>query len=251
MSLTIMTMNINYTGDRFGPWDVRRGLIREVIQENRPDIVAFQAVRKDPRVEQGLDQAEQMARFMPEYQATWFEPAVRLSGGVEDGSAFFSRLPIVQKDHLALSLRSGQEDDNQRVVLHAQFEMPGGPLHIFNAHFSWVPEQAQDNVRETMDWMDQFQGQRLLVGDLNTPPVSNAFAPFRQAGWNDVWLLLHPDENGFTFFETGQMVKRIDYFWVDQSLKSRVEAVKIVADQESALQARPSDHAGLVATFSV
>lgn len=249
--LTVMTMNINYTGDRFGPWEVRRGLIREVIQENQPDLIAFQAVRRDPTMEQAVDQAKQMASFLPEYHSVWFEPAVRLPSGVEDGSAFLSRQPIVNKDRLELSMRPRLEDDTRRVVLHAQLDLPGGPLHVFNAHFSWVPEQAQDNLRETLRWMDQFEGQRLLVGDLNTPPVSAVFEPLRQAGWSDAWLLLHPDENGFTFFETGQMVKRIDYFWVDESLKTKVEAIKIVADQESALQARPSDHAALVARFSI
>lgn len=55
--LKVMTLNLNYYGDRHGSWESRRALIAEVIELAQPHIVALQAVRVEPQVENDADQA--------------------------------------------------------------------------------------------------------------------------------------------------------------------------------------------------
>jgi endonuclease/exonuclease/phosphatase family metal-dependent hydrolase len=245
-----MTFNLNYYGVKRGPWPVRKELIRETIQSADADIIALQAVCRDPAREHGLDQASQLADLLPEYRHVVFVPAMDFPDGSEGGSGILSRLRIGESDHLELSLLPRLEDTNQRVLMHARFDLPAGPLHLFNAHFSWVAEQARLNIGETIPFINFFRGPAVLVGDLNTPSDSDLLQRFSQAGWSDVWAELHPDEQGTTF-ESNDPSLRIDYAWVNQELKPNVQEIKIVADIQHESGARPSDHFGLLVTLDL
>ncbi len=248
--LKVMTLNINYYGTKHGPWSVRRKLIQQVIQAARPDIIALQAVRQDPAVQHSIDQAAQLAELLPEYVYRIFQEAAHTPDGGSEGSAFLSRIKILESHSLELSLRPGLEDNNPRVVLHARFDLPGSPFHIFNAHFSWVFQQALDNADEALAYTHSLAGRAMLVGDLNTIPTDEPMKRFGAAGWTDAWATLRPDQEGFTFVESGRLAKRIDYAWVNALLEPELQSIDIVADNQTAEGARPSDHAGLLITLS-
>jgi endonuclease/exonuclease/phosphatase (EEP) superfamily protein YafD len=135
-------------------------------------------------------------------------------------------------------------------LIHARFDLPEGPFHLFNAHFSWVPEQARLNLDEALPYMRSFRGPAALVGDLNTPPDSDVLQPLREAGWLDVWSELRPTEAGPTF-EADNPSLRIDYVWVNSELRPQVEAIEIVTGNRDESGVRLSDHLGLLATFSL
>jgi endonuclease/exonuclease/phosphatase family metal-dependent hydrolase len=249
--IKIMTLNVNSYGTRQGPWPVRVGLIREIVEDACPDIIALQAVHRDPDQFQGENQAEQLANLFNRYGVVYFQPGMVLPDGQEDGSAILSRLPVVERDYRLLKALNASDDDIRRVFLHAQIRLAKGWLHLFNANFSWDPRQAAKNVLEAVEDMDGITGPALLVGDMNTAPGDPAFEPLRRAGWTDIWADLYPQQDGFTFFEEGALVKRIDYAWANRELMPRVRGIKIIAGEVEGIQARPSDHAGLLVSLDL
>lgn len=248
--LKIMTLNLNYYGGQYGPWDARRDLIFLAIREERPDILAFQAVRKDPTISNGLDQAAQIAGILPEYSHSYFEPAMKGDSGSEEGSALLARLPWIDTGCQELTLLPGLEDKNKRLMLAARFDGQGGPLTLLNAHFSWVSEQARVNIEEALRFAGSFQGRRILVGDLNTTPESDLWQPLIEAGWKDAWAQLQPQDPGYTFVEDGRLAKRIDYAWVSPELIGQIKQIRVVAGEVNESGVRVSDHAGLLVTLT-
>lgn len=246
--LTVMTQNLNYYGDKHGAWRERRELIREAIEEVEPDIVALQAVCSDPEVEDGADQATQLSRMLRDYRYVFFYPANIDENGREEGSAILSRTPIREPSVRELSLRSGLEDDNPRVIQHARFDLDKGMLNVFNAYFSWVEEQAVDNVTEALAFLGKADGLTLLVGDFNMPADSPLLARLEDAGYVDLWAAAHPDDSGYTF-EADHPDKRIDYAWANADLGRRISTVELV--RRDGGKVRPSDHLGLSVSFSL
>jgi len=217
--LRLLTLNLNYHGDAKGPWPQRRELVRKAIEECSPDVVFLQAVR----LANGEDQAHELGRLL-NYPEVFFQPAVTRNDGSMDGSAMLSKLPLLQRNSQPLGFREALEDDNRRVIQHAVVEIGSRPLHLFNAHFSWVAEQARDNIAESAALLPQ-DADAVLAGDLNTPPESALFQPFRDAGFVDAWAALHPGEDGYTF-EADKPFTRIDYFWLSPGLAPQLREVE-------------------------
>lgn len=244
----VMTLNINYYEEKHGSWSARRELILDQIRSTAPDLITLQAVKKDPNLFEGDDQATQLAR-MSGYPYTIYQPAVEYQDGSSAGSGILARYPLLEKDFIKLSLIPNTEDTNQRVLMSCLCNAPPLRLRIFNAHFSWVPEQASENIREAYRYIHSFPDPFLLLGDLNTPPASNLFDVFRDAGMIDVWEQLCPQENGFTF-EADQPGMRIDYAWASPSLKIQLKSIQILDNELSTRSARLSDHMGLLVELS-
>jgi endonuclease/exonuclease/phosphatase family metal-dependent hydrolase len=239
----VMTLNVNAYGERHGPWYQRRPLIVAAIHVAHPDVVALQAVALDPVVEGGLDQAMQLAHDLRDY-AVVYHSVMRHDDGREDGLAFLSRQAAVATRAYRLSRREGREDPLRRVLLHTTFAAPGGLLHIFNGHFSWVKEQAGDNIAEALPHLCGVHGAVALAGDFNQTPDSEALARLRAAGFSDAWSALHPDAPGFSFHEDGALSRRIDYVLLNAAAASRLRAAQLVLDGPGSRRA--SDHAALV-----
>lgn len=248
--LKVMSFNMNYYVPKHGAWEIRKEMIHTAVQEARPDILALQAVRKDPLIENGKDQAHQLSALMPEYMQVIFQPAMEYADESQEGSAILARLPVAAHDFLPLTLLPDMEDKNQRVLMHARFDLPGGPLHLFNGHFSWVSEQTDVILDEVLPYMNSFEGPGLLVGDLNTPSDSHLLQRIRQSGWTDAWEALFPGQQGYTF-ESQNPTIRIDYAWANASLASQVSNVQIVANSSRITGERPSDHLGLLVTLDL
>jgi endonuclease/exonuclease/phosphatase family metal-dependent hydrolase len=247
--LKVLTLNLNGYSDKHGGWAERQDLIVTAIHETQPDFLAFQAVHRVSKIAEGKDQATQIASRLKHYPYVHFQPAITYPDLSAEGSAILSKHPFLSLDCHQLSLRDGTDDPTQRILLHARFQLPSGPFHLFNAHFSWVDEQAEDNLIETLDVLESVQGQRMLIGDLNATPDSFVMERLKAAGWTDAWAALRPDDNGYTF-ESNNRSKRIDYIWVDQTLREKLYAIRTIADTENNRGARPSDHVGLLVDLS-
>jgi endonuclease/exonuclease/phosphatase family metal-dependent hydrolase len=250
-TIKIMTLNLNFCESKHGRWPIRRELIAQAIRQHAPDIIAFQAVQKDPASEDGKDQAAQVAERLPEFKHVVFVAAARHGDGKQDGSAFLSRFPFEQVQHRALSLGidppQEAEDPARRIILLARLTSP--PLSIVNSHYSWVYPQAASNLQEALNYMRQIEGPALLVGDLNTVPDSELMRRLAAEGWTDVWTYLRPQDTGYTF-ESHAPDKRIDYVWARRDLASSLRAIDLVQEKPNADGARLSDHLGLVVTLA-
>lgn len=248
--MKIMTLNLNFCESTHGPWPVRRELIVEAIRQHTPEVVAFQAVRKDVPSEHGRDQATQVADRLPEFKHVLFVAAADHEDGKQDGSAFLSRVAFEHVEHTVLDLGAKPdeaEDQAPRVVVCARMTSPA--LSIFNSHYSWSYRQAVSNVTEALSYMRQVPGAAVLVGDLNTSPDSDLMRRLATEGWTDVWAHLRPHDAGYTF-ESNAPDKRIDYVWTTGDLVSSLKAIDLVKEWPNAHGARLSDHLGLVVTLA-
>jgi endonuclease/exonuclease/phosphatase family metal-dependent hydrolase len=242
--LKVMTLNLNGYGETHGAWRVRRDLIVQEIEEADPEVVAFQAVRREPQVENGLDQAAQIARQLSGYPYVIFEPvACRADGGAE-GLAFLSRQPVIEAGSLHLTLARGAEDPARRMVFQALFSSKGSAVRLFNAHLSWIPEQNGANVHELLAYLRAFEGPALLVGDFNAPAGSDALRPLQELGWSDLWAGLRSGEEGFTF-PSDQPERRIDFIWASGELAGKGRAIE-VRGLNGSRKVHLSDHLALL-----
>ncbi len=248
--LNVMTLNLNYNVAKHGPWPARREIILAAIEAAQPDMLALQAVEQEPLVEQGRDQAAQLAARLPGYRHMHYQAAMNTSTGGTQGSALLARIPMAEMQSLPLTLVPNPEDPNRRVLLAARFDLPSGPLYLIDAHFSWVADAARLNVQETVPFVNGLAGRGLLVGDLNNPPSSGILQPFIDMGWTDIWAELHPGKAGPTF-ESNDPTLRIDYAWTNRRLEPQVRGIHIIANQPDASGHRASDHFGLLVTLDL
>jgi endonuclease/exonuclease/phosphatase family metal-dependent hydrolase len=248
--MKVMTLNLNFCESKHGTWTVRKELIVQVVGQYAPDVLAFQAVRKDPASEGGKDQATQLAERLSEFKHVTFVAATRRADGAEDGSAFLSKVPFAKVDHYLLSVGivppEKAEDHARRIILHAGIDAPA--LSIFNSHYSWVYPQAASNVNEALIYMGETHGPALLVGDLNTVPESDLIRRLGAHGWTDVWAHLRPHDPGYTF-ESDRPDRRLDYVWARPEALSFITAIDVVKEQPNGAGARLSDHLGLVVSL--
>jgi len=244
MPLRILTLNLNYYVDKHGNWQDRQKVIAAAITEAQPDVVALQAVAREPTQHGGQSQVAQLAALLPLYPHLHFQAAFRHNDGREGGNALLSKLPLQGTDHLKLKLLPGLEDTSHRVVQYCRLSLPAGDVNLYNAHFSWVAEQAEENLREALNYTKTHPGPSVLVGDLNTPPQSEVFKPLRAEGWVDAWGKLRAGEDGFTF-ESNRLFTRIDYAWISAGSEAGIGGVKLIQKEQSGT-VRLSDHLGLL-----
>jgi len=162
--LKIMTLNLNYRIDRYGPWPIRRNGIVRLLSQTRPNIVALQAVEEDAA---GLDQAHELAQAAG-YPHALFVPAD--TAGRRGSALLADRDPLIVRTRV-LTTGESAEDPSERVVVAAQFSLDAGavPTWIVNGHFSWVPDQNRANVREALETTESLGSPTVLLGDFNAP----------------------------------------------------------------------------------
>ena len=97
---------------------------------------------------------------------------------VEEGVAIFSKFPIVYQDYIVLSRDyEDNQDDHQRVVLHATIAVPTiGTIHVYGTHLSLSRTARERTVLELADFIDRngVNGFSVFCGDLNAEPDSLA-----------------------------------------------------------------------------
>ena len=241
----VLTLNLNYRVERHGPWSARRELILTEIRRTQPHVIALQAVAQSAP---GDNQAEELARAVPGYVYVWFEPVLTLSDGTAKGMAFVGRVPFERRGVCPLSHRDDIDDRDPRRVLRVHCAAGGG-LDIYNAHLSWVPEQAESNLREALPFVNASRAPALLLGDFNQPPGSAIQESLRRAGWADAWPWLRGAEVGATF-EAGAPTSRIEYAYANAQLVGRLSAIdRIGVDYRT--PPRLSDHLGLLVTLTL
>jgi endonuclease/exonuclease/phosphatase family metal-dependent hydrolase len=241
--MKLLTLNIQQYAETNGRWPERRELIVDALAGAEADVVALQAVARQAGRDDGIDQAAQIAARLPAYRHVIYHALPRGSGAL--GLAILARQPPLLQKTFPLSLRPGLEDDQRRLVLCTAFALGGVVLQVFNCHFSWVPEQCAENVREALGRIEGFPGPRIIVGDMNAEPGSAAMRAIAQNGFVDAWQRLHPDENGYTF-EARRPRLRIDHVWCDASCASSLTSAVLVARPDPGAAVAASDHLGLL-----
>lgn len=234
-ALRVLTLNLGGDGDKHGAWRDRVGNAGELVRADAADIVLLQAAVEH---DAGNGPLSTLAAALPEHTFRAFAAAQRTANGWF-GSAVLSRLPLVAVRSVPLSCMGG-EDDNARVLLHVEVSIADRPLHLIDAHFSWVAQQATTNLDEALRYAGGIEGDVLLAGDLNQTPDSDFARAFSAAGWTDGWAARRSDEDGFTF-ETGKLWGRIDQLWLRGTMAHALVDIEVASAATGAL----SDHLAL------
>ena len=169
-------------------------------------------------------------------------------GGAAKGMAFVGRVPFERRGTRPLTHRSGTDDPDRRTVLRVHCAASGG-MECYNAHFSWVEEQARDNIREALPFLNDARAPALLLGDFNQPPERELHTRLREAGWVDAWSWLRGAEAGYTY-EANRPRSRIDFAYANARLAGRLAEIHVIGEAYRD-PPRLSDHLGLVVTLTL
>lgn len=283
--MKFVTYNLaNYNDHPF--WEQRVKMIAAELITQDADLIGMQEVRFDPdqpdtaktyqnmaemvlREIQNSDKgkaAYKGARLVTEPamyydskgEAQWQYPLPSALGTRQfwEGASILSRADIPVTGNRLLDFHPDGGDGNRRATQYAQAVGDTGALHVFNAHLSYDQAQFEQNIEETIEYMNQFSGPALLMGDLNAEPRDPALQQLRDAGFVDLWAFLYPDDPGYTESHPAGENKRIDYFWGNDEIKARAKSIELFGGKPSPNEAKPgsdevyaSDHLGLCLTL--
>ena len=245
--MKMLTLN---TWQECGPWRERWEIIFSGLKSLQPDIVGFQEV----------------------FNASWAEEIQKRTGyptlvfpKEPGGLLILSRFPALRSECLTMKTKSPTED-YLRYVLFAQLKTGKGPLAVFNTHWSWQLTDSfvrQAQADEFLKFAEEkaVGAESVAMGDFNSTVWTPEIRKIKNAGWVDVFAVLHPQTPGLTWDNANLYAfgakhampdRRIDYIFTRHSSKSlgRIEAVHVVYSDPDAAGRFASDHYGVLATFA-
>lgn len=245
--MKILTLN---TWQECGPWRERWEIIFAGVEKMKPDILGFQEVFNPSWAEE--------IRKRTGYPALAFseEPS---------GLLILSRFPVLRSECLTLKTRSPVEVYS-RYVLFAEFKTEKGPLAVFNTHWSWQLTDSpvrQKQAEEFLEFTRQKAGDTAsaAMGDFNATVWTPEIRKLKEAGWEDAFVVLHPQTPGFTWDNANPYAfgsnhampdRRIDYIHTRRAseILGRPETAQVVYSEPDAANRFASDHYGVLVTFT-
>ncbi len=235
--LKILTLNLNYDHAGAGTWSQRQARIETLLQEERPNIVALQAVHVSPQ----LDQVEALTRGYPYRHKLFMAASESLP---YQGSAILADVPLSAPWSYALPHRKDDEDPSFRRAIGATFAWHGEVWQFTNAHCSWVAPQNLRQITALEGALQVFPGPQCLVGDFNATPDGPGIQHLVQAGWTDSFEVAGRGPG--TTFPAPNPHSRIDYIFLSGVDPRRLLDIRVVPEAGEPL----SDHQALILTLS-
>ncbi len=242
--MRIATLN---TWNEQGPWKDRWELTLDELEPIKPDIVGFQEFITPyliPDITERLN--------LP----YWYYPD-RSSGLI-----IFSRYALGQGVNRPYATQSPTENYRRQALL-VPVRVGLSDLWFVNTHLSWRPEEAavrRGQIEELLQWIAEIaRGLPVIaVGDFNAHDTADEMKLLKEAGFIDVYDLLHPDDAGLTwdnrnvFTASHQMPdRRLDYIFarhIDPFPGNPISCRLFgIAANKAGIFA--SDHAGVFAEF--
>lgn len=214
--VTVLVYNIHAGKDTARQDNLAR--VADLVRETGADLVLLQEVDRNTQRSGPADQPAILARLTGYPVA--FGRTIGFQGG-DYGIALLSRWPIQRDTLIPLMVTAPPgrtaEGREQRGVLLATVDAPGGPLAVLNTHLDAAGEdvwrvQEIDGVLRAAATVDARRVPVLVGGDLNALPQSPVHQALRAAGFRDVWPECGTGE-GMTF-PVGTPARRIDYLYL-------------------------------------
>ena len=247
MIVKLLSYNIRFGG---------RGRERELtamIQNVAPDIVVFQ---------EAID-SELIKRLAATTKMEFW------SARTEHSIGYVSHLPVA---HHEWHYPAGAKHSFLEIVLEGSESRIFG-LHLSSMFSKWGEQRRAREIRALLKSIEHHQhGFHVLVGDFNTLAPGEVLETkkmpawiraliwlsgrdiqretigiMRDAGYTDVYRMLHPDVKGYTFPVWDPHV-RLDYFFVPQQFKERVKSCEVITDKGATAA---SDHLPLLCEIEV
>ena len=255
--LELMSFNLRYgsADDGKNSWPKRVGLVLDVIERQRPDVLG---------VQEALDfQLKAIAAANPRF--TVYGEA-RDGGKVGEYSAIFydhRRLDLLHGGTFWLSDTPAEPSASwgntyKRICTWAHFQdlATGKHFYTYNTHLDHQSAKAREHSVKLI--VDRIAAREIrtnayvLMGDLNAEPASTPITYLldnKRAPLVDGMRILQPDEKPiatFHGFEGGTKGPRIDYIFTSAGI--RMTAAEV--DRSHKADRYPSDHYPVVATIS-
>lgn len=212
----MLVYNIHAGKDAAGQENLAR--VASLVRGSGADLVLLQEVDRNTQRSGPVDQPATLARLTGYSVA--FGRTIGFQGG-DYGVALLSRWPI-RRDTLvplAVAAPPGRtvEGREQRGVLVAEVEAPGGPLAVLTTHLDasgedvWRVQEIATVLRVARE--EETRGMPLLLGgDFNSRPESAVHGEMRGAGFRDAWG--ECGEGSELTFPAAVPERRIDYLYL-------------------------------------
>jgi hypothetical protein len=190
-----------------------------------------------------------------------------------NGTGLITRYGIARKEEFVqLDTSQNTNPKDSMFVLRAPVCLDSGcrtSIDLYVTHWYGTGPSGQETSKgqaeDTVRFMSASRGPHVLVGDLNVfegssevchqRPNNITLPVLRNAGYVDAWAALHGSDPGYTGMinrngcgtPMGAPWKRIDYAWSKGLTPTAIERFGLPEAGEGA----PSDHAGIVATYTV
>lgn len=230
--MTVLVYNIHAGTDTARQNNLPR--VAELVRRTGADLVLLQEVDRNTQRSGPADQPAVLARLTGYSVA--FGRTIGFQGG-DYGIALLSRWPIRRDTLIPLAVTAPPgrttEGREQRGVLLALVDAPGGPLAVLSTHLDASGEdlwRAQEiaGVLQAAATVDA-QVPLLVGGDLNARPESPIHQDMRAAGFRDAWQECGTGD-GMTF-PVNTPARRIDYLY--QAGAVRCVDARVLADYAS------------------
>lgn len=209
-TLTVMTFNIKSARDS------SLEEIAEVINLQRPDLVALQEVDVDTMRTGMVDQPHRLGQLTG--MTSLFRTAIPYEGGAY-GLAVLSEHPVLSSTRTPLT-----SVGEQRILITVEIEIePGRVITVANTHFGLDADSRLTQANEVVAQIGA-DPDVLLFGDFNaepgTPPIMHLETVFR-----DAWAL-GGEGPGYTIPVTAP-ARRIDYIFLSRNWAAPV-AIEVI-----------------------
>jgi endonuclease/exonuclease/phosphatase family metal-dependent hydrolase len=213
--VTVLVYNIHAGTDTARASNLAR--VAELVRRTDADLVLLQEVDRNTQRSGPTDQPAVLARLTGYSVA--FGRTIGFQGG-DYGIALLSRWPIRRDTLIPLAVTAPPggtvEGREQRGVLMAIIDAPGGPLAVLNTHLdaagddTWRVQEIAGVLRAagTVDAGIPL----LLGGDLNALPESPLHQTLAAAGFRDAWAGCGAGDA--RTFPVNAPARRIDYLYL-------------------------------------
>jgi endonuclease/exonuclease/phosphatase family metal-dependent hydrolase len=199
-------------------WQNNLARVAELVRRTGADLVLLQEVDRNTQRSGPADQPAVLARLTGYSVA--FGRTIGFQGG-DYGIALLSRWPIRRDTLIPLAVTAPPgrtvEGREQRGVLVALVDAPGGPLAVLNTHLDASGEElwrAQEiaGVLQAAAAVDTVAVPLLIGGDLNALPESPIHPALGGAGLRDAWAGCGTGDA--RTFPVNAPARRIDYLYL-------------------------------------
>ena len=253
-----MTCNIRYAGadDGHNGWAYRKDACIEVIRSRAPEIICFQEMWHEQRVD--LSAAfDEFSSFGLTSRATDRHPANTifyrrdLFTSISAGGYWLSETP-----HVTGSKSWGSADVRLANWVRLEDTRSQKEFRVISTHLDHISQTAREQqarvITEDAGAFPQDYPQ-VLAGDMNCDGRNKAIMTFTEAGWKDTYKTVHgTDDPGHTFHEFQGPEHTTDIGkmdWIFARGKTQVTGAQVVTDT---LNGRyPSDHYFVVADLDI
>ena len=181
----------------------------------------------------------------------------------ESGLAILSRFPALAHRTITYSIVSPLEPYRRQALL-VELDTGSFPLWAVSTHLSWKAADGTTRlaqVENLLELVKGFTGPLMIAGDFNSTVPEAPVQRILQSGFLDLFGTLHPGEAGITWDNRNPFIqshsvkfpdRRIDYLFLRREPSSRLRPTgcEIICDVPNAEGLHPSDHYGVLATFS-